>query len=191
MNSDAKPMKVLLLILSSDTNPIYIEYQKQWKRYMHSHPCFESYFYKASPSIETPYVLEGDCLTIQMEERMDTIFEKTVRALEFFKDRFSEFTFISRPNLSSFFILDRYATFLQTLPRETMVEGVQLHDYGYDFPSGCGYTITPDVALIILQSKQAQYHMDDVTIGKICHDNTIPIVKRDHSVGINQLTYIE
>jgi len=189
MSLETKPLKVLVLILSSDNNPIYIEYQKQWKRYMHSHPCFESYFYKASPNIETPYMLEDDCLTIKMEETMTNIFEKTVRAFKFFEPRFSEFDFISRPNLSSFFLLDRYVAYLQTLPRENTVEGVRLHDYGYTFPSGCGYTLTPDVARIILQSKQTQHGMDDVTIGKICHDNSISIVNRDHSVGFKSSIY--
>jgi len=126
-----------------------------------------------------------------MEETMANIFEKTVRALKFFEHRFPEFDFISRPNLSSFFLFDRYATYLQTLPRETMVEGVRLNAYGYDFPSGCGYTITPDVGRSIIGCARSQYIIDDVSIGKLCHDTKIPIIKREHFDIFDPSNYIE
>ena len=37
-------MKVLLLIISSDTDPIYAEHRKVWSSYMNSNPQIECYF---------------------------------------------------------------------------------------------------------------------------------------------------
>ena len=186
-----KPLKALVLILASDNDASYAKYETQWKRYMHSHPNFTCYFYKSCPTLDTPYKLIDDCLYIRLNESLSNIFEKTKLAFQYFEDNFSSFDYIIRPNISSFLIFDRYYRFLENLPRENVIEGVKLNAYNYDFPSGCGYTCTPDVARIIMQSKQTQYHMDDVTVGKICYDNKIPIIVRKNNIGINLDNYDE
>ena len=145
---------------------------------MNRNPSFECYFYKATAGIQGPYELRDNCLHIKLGECFGNILEKTIRALEFFEPRFSEFDYIARPNLSSFFLFDRYLKYLEGLPRENMMEGVFVHSYGYTYPSGCGFTFSPDVARMILRGRQPQYHMDDVTIGKICYENKVPILLR-------------
>jgi hypothetical protein len=170
-------MKVLNLILASN-GTAYSAFETQWARYMHSSPQVESYFYKARQDLKTPYELSGNTLWIQMPDTMATVYAKTVKALAFFRPRFAEFDFILRPNMSSLFIFDRYLTYLATLPPNRCIEGVFVHSYGYTYPSGCGFTITPDVAELLITSTSVQYHMDDVTIGKIAHENGIKVKLR-------------
>lgn len=44
-----KPIKLLVLIISSDNRPIYLEFEKLWRSYMHLNPeHVEAYFLKAS-----------------------------------------------------------------------------------------------------------------------------------------------
>jgi hypothetical protein len=172
-------MKVLVLILASDNNPIYQKYEEQWRRFMNLNPSFECYFYKGTAGIQEAYELRKNCLHIKIGECPGNILEKTFMALKYFEPRFSEFDYISRPNMSSFFLFDRYLKYLEGLPREKMMEGYFMHSYGYTYPSGCGFTFSKDVAQTILASRQGQYYMDDVTIGKICSDNNIAILTRD------------
>jgi len=171
-------MKVLVLILASDNHSTYPKYEEQWRRIMKRNPSFECYFYKSTAGIKEAYELRDNVLHIKLGECMGNILEKTIRALEYFEPRFSEFDFILRSNISSFFLFERYLAYLEGLPRQNMMEGVTIHSYGYTYPSGCGFTFSPDVGRTIIRSRQNQYHMDDVTIGKICYDNKIPILPR-------------
>lgn len=56
-----KHMKILLLISSSDDQPIYPECEKIWRAYMHLDPDHvEAYFFKSNPELEVPCKIEGD-----------------------------------------------------------------------------------------------------------------------------------
>jgi hypothetical protein len=114
-----------------------------------------------------------------MADCLDNVYAKTLKALVFFRPRFGEFHFILRPNMSSLFLFDRYLKYLKSLPTEKCVEGVCIHSHGYTYPSGCGFTITPDVAESMIDTNQHQYNMDDVTVGKVANENGIIIKTRD------------
>jgi hypothetical protein len=171
-------MKVLNLILASN-GTAYKPYEEQWLRYMNSNPQIESYFYKARGDIKGDYELSGNTLWIRMGDCMGNVYAKTLKALAFFRPRFAEFDFILRPNMSSMFLFDRYLKYLETLPTEKCVEGVYIHSHGYTYPSGCGFTITPDFAEILIDTNQLQYHMDDVTVGKVAKENGVVVKTRD------------
>jgi hypothetical protein len=171
-------MKVLNLILASNGNE-YKAYEEQWVRYMNSNPHIESYFYKARGDIKGEYELSGNTLWIRMADCVQNVYAKTLKALAFFRPRFAEFDFILRPNMSSLFLFDRYLKYLESLPKEKCIEGVYIHSHGYTYPSGCGFTITPDVAESMIDTNQRQYHMDDVTVGKVAKENGIIIKTRD------------
>ena len=167
-------MKVLFLILASGGGS-YPQFMEQWKRYMNSNPSCECYFYRYS-SVEE---LSGNTLFLKGTENMANLYEKTLDALKFFEHRLDEFDFICRPNLSSFFILDRYLKFLEGLPKTMCIEGIieKYQGKGVAFPSGCGFSFTPDIAKILLERKDKQYIMDDVTFGKVCKEIGIQIYR--------------
>jgi len=165
-------MKVLFLILASGGGS-YPKFEEQWKRYMNSNPSCECYFYKYS-SVEE---LSGNTLFLKGTENMHNLYKKTLDALKFFEHRLDEFDFICRPNLSSFFIFDRYLKFLEGLPKTMCVEGVVGNHGGIPFPAGSGFSFTPDIAKILLKRQDKQFHIDDVTFGKVCKEIGIKIYR--------------
>lgn len=169
-------MKVLVLILASDGYP-YNRYEEQWRRYMNLDPRFECYFYKGVASLTTPYDCSNNTLRIRQGENRHLILEKTYKALEFFRPRFAEFDYIARPNMSSLFLWERYAAYLEGLPREGLLEGHFMPAYG-GYPSGCGFTMSTDVAEKILDLRYPQRIMDDVTFGDAAKKLDISIKPR-------------
>ena len=165
-------MKVLFLILASGGGS-YPKFEEQWKRYMNSNPSCECYFYKYS-SVEE---LSGNTLFLKGTENMHNLYKKTLDALKFFEHRLDEFDFICRPNLSSFFIFDRYLKFLEGLPKTMCVEGVVGNHGGIPFPAGSGFSFTPDIAKILLKRQDKQFHIDDVTFGKVCKEIGVKIYR--------------
>jgi hypothetical protein len=165
-------MKVLFLILASGGGS-YPKFEEQWKRYMNSNPSCECYFYKYS-SVEE---LSGNTLFLKGTENMHNLYQKTLDALKFFEHRLDEFDFICRPNLSSFFIFDRYLKFLEGLPKTMCVEGVVGNHGGIPFPAGSGFSFTPDIAKILLKRQDKQFHIDDVTFGKVCKEIGVKIYR--------------
>ena len=99
-------MKVLFLILASDS-PIYSTLQNVWRAYISSRPeTIEAYFYKANPSLKTDYEFDGDTLWVKCPENLNSVARKLKAALKVFESRLDEFDYICRPNLSSFFIIE-------------------------------------------------------------------------------------
>lgn len=168
-------MRVLVLILASDTEPVYFEFQRIWRQYMKSTPNIDCYFYKANPTLDTEYKLEGDTLWIRMEESLDSVYEKTLKAFDYFANRSEKYDFLFRPNLSSFVVFDKYIQHCHTLPRERCVSafiGVEGADI---FPSGSGFTMSWDIVLELIRDRPVLQCQDDVTIGKWLHEKGIPI----------------
>lgn len=169
-------MKILFLILASDGG-VYTELQKVWRAYIHSYSDqIEAYFYKADPKLATEYHIEGDVLTVKCPEGLSFVARKLKLALKAFEDRLDEFDYICRPNLSSFFILPRYIKALESLPK-TRACMAKEHLHPAVFPTGAGFTITPDVAKAILEHPFPQHVHggDDVAVGGVLKEMGIKI----------------
>lgn len=170
------PNKVLMLILASDNLPIYRELQSIWRKYMSSNPDIDCYFYKGDPKLTVDSRLDNDTLWIKIDERLDTVYEKTIKAFNYFSNRMKDYDFVCRPNLSSFFVFDKYLDYCSTLPKSQCVSAfVGIHD-GISFPSGCGFTMSSDVVLNLLQDNPKYVVMDDVTIGAWLMSKNITII---------------
>jgi hypothetical protein len=186
-------MKVLFLILASGGGS-YPQFMEQWERYMNSNPSCECYFYRYS-SVEE---LSGNTLFLKGTENMANLYQKTLDALKFFEHRLDEFDFICRPNLSSFFILDRYLQFLEGLPTTMCMEGVLGYHGAVPYPSGAGFSFTPDIAKILLKRQDKQIVIDDITFGMVCKEIGVQIYRDTSSPrridilrGSNYSTIIE
>jgi hypothetical protein len=168
--------KILFLILASD-GPVYTQLQDVWRAYIHSRPEeIEAYFYKANPALPTDYSLEGDTLTVKCPESLQWVAKKFQLALKAFEGRLDDYRAICRPNLSSFFILSRYLDAMKLFPHERACMAKE-HRHPSIFPTGAGFTITPDVARAILSSpfKQPCIGGDDVAVGAVLKEMGIPI----------------
>ena len=122
-------MKILMLILASDggKNDIYTKLQQIKRLYVHSYPEVDAYFYKADPNLETQHKIIGDTIYIKTEETYPNLWEKLLLILKVFENKLDDYDFISRPNLSTFIIMDRYLNHLQSLPKKMCCSGLQFY----------------------------------------------------------------
>lgn len=164
-------MKVLVLIIASEGYP-YNSFQHLWRQYMNLDSDFKCYFIKADPTINENYI-NNDTVFIKCEENYDNVFYKSIETFKMFKDTLYEYDYIFRTNLSSFILFHKYKKWLNTLPKEKVYNG-KIAWYGrYMYTSGCGFTCSPDVINIFINSNEKNYIIDDVTFGKICVNNNI------------------
>lgn len=168
-------MRVLVLVLASDTEPVYLKHQLLWRTYMQSNPSVDCYFYKGDPTLESEAELKGDTLFLRIEETLDTIYEKTLRAFAFFRPRLSEYACVFRTNLSSVVIFDRYVEYCTTIPRTQFCSARVGHASTCLFPSGCGFTLTPDLVCRLVDERPPLHTQDDVSIGHALKEWGIPI----------------
>ena len=170
-------MKILVLILASDNAPEYVEFQSIWRMYMNLHPNIDCYFYKGVPTLPTEAVLRGNTLLLRIEESLDTVYEKTLRAFRFFEPQLSNYTFVYRSNLSSFIDFGKYLRVCASLPRSGCCAAfIGVDEDGVPFPSGAGFTLSPDLVRRLLRENPPFVVQDDITIGHALHKWGIPIL---------------
>lgn len=142
---------------------------------MKSNPNVDCYFYKGDPTLETEYKLDGDTLWIRIKESLDTVYEKTLKAFEYFANTLNDYDFVFRPNLSSFVAFDKYVQACESFPKRRFVSAFVGYYDNYTFPSGSGFTMTPDVVLELIKDSPPEVEVDDVTIGRWLYQKGIPI----------------
>lgn len=167
-------MKLLVLIISSKGFP-YDKYKEYWKQYMNLDKDIECYFLELTESNRESYI-EEDTIFINGVESYHNILYKTQEALKLFDLR--SYDYIFRTNLSSFIVFYKYKKWLNTLPKENVYNGSICWYTRYIYASGCGFTMSPDVAEIVRdfdEKSEIIKYIDDVTIGKICMLHNIKV----------------
>ena len=178
-------MKVLVLIFSNNGEPLYLELQKIWRKYMHNSSVFECYFHAADNTLETEWKLDGDTHYVKCPDDHEHGSERLRLAFKAFEHRFHEFDYIFHTNLSSFIIFERYARFLEAIPKETHIVSVhfqknwvtdgyttwQSEDYQV---SGAGITMTPNIASAYIQYEHTS-PINDVDFEEMVKSSGMPI----------------
>lgn len=159
-----------MLVISSDTFPVYAHHREVWKTYMKSHPEVDCYFIRYNLLTFVPTVTE-DTLTLRGRERYDSIFKKTVEAMEYFLSR-RLYDYVVRTNLSSVWDVPNLLTYLATAPRERYYAGQRTtHEAsGLSFASGAGFILSSDVARLLLTYQQrgrSLQELDDVAVAAV------------------------
>ena len=187
-----------MLILASDggKNNIYTKLQDIMRKYIHSNDSIEAYFYKADPTITEDYVISGDTIYIKTEENYPYLWKKFWLVLKAFENRLDEFSYIARPNLSTFIILDRYVKYLETLPETNVCSGIQFFTRSeyIPFPSGYLFTITPDLAKKIIYNDIIPDNegIDDRCMGIFLQKMNLPIIEHNnHYIEVNDTLQYE
>jgi hypothetical protein len=172
--------RVLVLVLASDTDPLYCAFQILWRQYMKSHPNIDAYFYKGHPNIsQDAFLSDENTLLIKIKEGLDTCYEKTLKAFEFFSNKLDTYDYVFRTNLSSFVYFPHYLNFCKSLPKRVCCAafiGVRSED-GLQFPAGAGFTLSPDLVKRLIQERPALEVQDDVSIGRALQRWNIPIIQ--------------
>ncbi len=169
--------KILVLVLASDTDPLYCAFQIVWREYMNIHPNIDCFFYKGHPDLRTDaFLSDKNTLLVKCNEKLDTCYEKTLRAFTFFRPRFKQYDYIFRTNLSSFIVFDYYLKVASTWPRKEFCSAfIGKTDNEIEFPAGAGFTITPDLVERILDENPPLIVQDDVSIGHFLKKIKVPI----------------
>ena len=181
-------MKILCLILASDTAPEHVQFQALWKRFMHNHPNVDCYFYKAHPDLQQETFLVDRTLWIRMNDTFDTVYDKTLRAFEYFLPKLSGYDFVYRSNLSTLVSFSHMIEFCADLPKTNCCAGVAggidndvpqseriSLNHPYSFPGGNGFLLSPDLVRRLVAEREPLVHQDDVTIGNALRRWGIPI----------------
>mgnify|MGYP005850001447 CR=1 FL=1 len=174
--------KLLILIIASDNQKVYQEYQKVWRAYMHEYPEIESYFIKSDPQLQTKYKVEKDVIWIkQKESYIPGVLYKTLGSLEFFQAKLGfslenpqerNFDYVLRTNLSSFYDLPKLLLRLEKLPKKKCYAAVKGESDGIIYGSGSGFILSTDVIKFLIdnQKKIKDNYQDDIAIGDILYD---------------------
>lgn len=174
--------RVLMLVLASDTDPIYIEFQNCWRKIMNSNPNIDCYFYKGNPEQEEEYkLLDNNTLSIRIDDGYPMIYEKMRKAFMYFMTDLHMYDYVFRPNLSSFIVFENYLNILASVKTKTNFCSAIVGEYnGLQYPSGAGFTISSDIARCIIHNPRPRYIEDDVTVGLVLKELGIKItpVKR-------------
>lgn len=196
LHSFGKTPKVLMLIIASDQFPVYVELQKMWRSYMHSNPHIQTYFIKGDPHLTSEVQQDGDIIWSKVIEGWTTptntpqgfippsagVITKTILSLDYFYPRFSEFDYIIRTNLSSFYNFSRLLRFLSHLPKTRCYCGSNIGE-GSTIASGCGFIMSTDVAAELVKNKYEfidnMNSTDDVLIGTFMEEHGIKYQPHD------------
>jgi len=171
--------RILMLVLASDDGGLYSGLQSIWKLYMDSEPQIDCYFIKDREEQDQPVILEDSTLYIKTYKgyaNNDSLWIKTLRAFEYFQPTLDKYDYVFRPNLSSFIRFDKYLQFCKSLPRTGLYSGQVNTDYGLQYASGCGFTLSIDLVKRLIATPPKHFVIDDLTIGTAMRDWGIPIV---------------
>lgn len=173
-------MKVLVLIISSDTIPVYELDKQVWRSYMHLEPEIDSYFLQMRIQ-SSPLEVQGDTIWIQGEESFKNITRKTLDALQYCLDN-QNYDFVVRTNLSSVWNYKALLRHLRVLLRTqtSVYSGCKLTHNNIPFISGAGIIMNIDVARLLINSREKAEMfqiIDDVDFGFTLHEHGVPILE--------------
>jgi hypothetical protein len=161
-------MKVLVLVISSDSLPVYEKNRAVWRRYMHSNPNVDCYFIQFREDIFLP-MCTRDTLYLRGGEGVKNITRKTVLAMQYFLPK-NNYTHVVRTNLSSVWDFPELLRFLGSQEKTRLYCGMigvpPIPDPFY-FVSGAGIVMSIDVAHTVIQLRNVAYaynYADDVDI---------------------------
>lgn len=152
-----------MLIISSDTDPVYVEHRKVWSSYMNSYKEIECYFIQYR---DGPQAIEGNTFWLNGKESFPNILTKTIDSIEYFSNK--DYDFIIRTNMSSLWNFKALLQHLETLPKHSVYNGIIGNHNNINYISGSGFIMTPDVVKLLIDNRKLAESVgiiDDVDIG--------------------------
>lgn len=171
-------MKLLCLVLASDTTPLYQSLLDQWRRFAHLNPAITTIFFMADPNATEVVQCYDDVCIVKGPETLEFVPKKFFTTLHAFRDTFSSYDFIFRTNLSSFVYFPRLLALCERITSRSRFCSAIQGIYKVPFPSGSGFLISPDVASLLVDEYHMVEHLpylDDVIVGHILHKHNISI----------------
>ena len=167
-------MKVLMLIISSDSETVYNDHREVWSKYMNSNPQIDCYFMQYR---DGPQAVEGNTIWLEGEESIQKIISKTIDCMDYFLTKQS-YDFVVRTNLSSVWNFNVLLKYLETLPRDKVYNGFVGNYKNVRYGSGSGYIMTPDICRVLIENRtiaESYPELDDVAVGYTLHKFNINV----------------
>jgi hypothetical protein len=187
-------VKIIVLIIDSDTESVYAYNRAVWRSYRASDPDIQAFFIRMDESAPEEGELRGDTLFFKGKEGfIPAILQKTICAFTYASAHL-EFDYILRTNLSSFYRLSTFKNAVDTLPRDRCYAGVIGHCNNTHYASGAGFVMSKDMVHTLIENKhRLPYHIiDDVAIGSLMTSlGYAPLALARHDLCGNQLPPFE
>ena len=165
-------------------------HRRVWHRCLDQCPWIDGYFLYADPTLKSDYVVDARRLIVRSEERIDTILDKTLVAIE--KLLRDDHAYVIRTNTSSLWDFPLLAR--QELPDERLYIGQVIPRWSCGhFVTGSGMILSRDVAKMLINApREGLEAHDDVAIAQILNRHRIRAQSRpwfwyDYSRGLDQL----
>ena len=173
---DTSKLRIVMLIIASDTPSYYQGMQSLWRLYMNTdQKHFLVFFIKSGlPEGGPEYRIYGDTIFTTGDEGIPGLLHRTVSSIRAVEQILhGKYDYIIRTNLSSFYFLPRALKFIDALPRTGAYSGSIVFN---QFASGCGFTMSRDVALFLVDFVDEHPDIvnegkDDLVIGKIFREH--------------------
>jgi hypothetical protein len=177
-------IKLLVLIIANDQDPVYISLQKAWKAYMHLDPeHVDAYFVKADPELPVEYKIEGDIIWAKTEESIfPGILNKTLLSLEAMQPKLDEYDYTLRTNLSSFYSFPRLLNALKNTAKNNFCYSFGIPHFKPIVISGAGYILSQDLVKTVLENKSQFMNVreyDDLTLGSFLLKTGVPLIRHN------------
>lgn len=157
-------MKILILVLTYLDNNIYTNFYKKqnetWNSINNDH--ISVYFYIGNGDKKE---IKGHFIINDTPESLENEAYKLLNSFE--KTLDWDYDYIFHTNSSSYIDKDLLYQWLIDKPRENFYSGLIGNYRGYEYASGCGFTISKDVVKLILHNQNNWEHgcCDDATLG--------------------------
>ena len=176
-------MKIVLLVIYSEGDPIYDKMLEVQRKYIHNYDTISTYFVMMKENLEDDVVINGDFIYVKGKESLLNILEKTIKALDYLVNvQKLEFDFFIRSNISTIINIPSLIKYLSHIPKtniyrtgyrcaiqSTNVEyGItDIGLYGLYFASGTSIVMSNDIFSHMLSNKNTLRYdiIDDVAIG--------------------------
>jgi hypothetical protein len=181
-------MKILLLfIYSEDEN--YNKMRKIQQTYCNSDIDVRSYFVTYRKTQSTNVEIEDNMIYVKGEETYLGITRKTVEAIEYLLNKWSDTDYVVRTNISTVINIRELKSFCESLPRMHVYTGGLINHlqwldnpsgivdkslWGTEYVSGTSIILSRDLADKMVREKSNIRHdiIDDVSIGLFMKDHT-------------------
>jgi hypothetical protein len=169
-------MKIIILTLSENTIPLYIEFQKLQEETWDSIKVenVDNFYFFGGEKNE----IVGNKIMTNFPSDIEHCLHRTLKCIELLNDNNIDYDFIFRTNSSSYVDKELLYDFVLNLPLNGVYGGHIGKYEGISYVSGSGILMSKDLCeLLILNKNNLDYsYIDDATIGKFFQENGINIL---------------
>jgi hypothetical protein len=167
-------IKAIILIISSNDNPIYEEFKQLHRIYLKNYrPIIRYFFIEFRQDQDQLVVEDGDHIYIKGEESINPgMILKTCKSFEFINEVY-DYEFVVRTNLSTLFHIPNLLEYLYIIPNSNSCGGFNYRS----FITGTGIILSKDISIQIVENflrYDIMKHNEDIVISALLNKFKTP-----------------